>query len=132
MAQTPQALILFAHGARDPRWAEPMERIRQILRQRTDPAVQIHLAFLELMSPSLPQLVATLAAEQIRQITIVPIFLGQGGHVRRDLPALVRELESGYGEIEFHLTGAIGESELVLEAIAGVCADYLENPGNKF
>ncbi len=45
-------MILFGHGARDPRWAEPFERLAAKLRaQRSDP---VALAFLELMTPDLP------------------------------------------------------------------------------
>ena len=46
-------LILFAHGARDPRWAEPFEAIAAAVRARA-PSVDVRLAFLELMAPDLP------------------------------------------------------------------------------
>ena len=54
-------LILFAHGARDPRWAAPFEAVAaQVRAQRPD--VQVRLAFLEFMTPSLPDAGAELAA----------------------------------------------------------------------
>jgi len=120
-----QALILFSHGARDARWAEPLLRIQQLVTQRVDSSVQVRLAFLELMSPSLPELIEQLAASPIDTVRIVPIFLGQGGHVRNDLPALVRQLELTYPLVKFSLTSAIGENELVLTAIADVCIGSL-------
>ena len=120
------ALILFAHGARDARWAEPLTRIQQMVKNQVDPSMQIHLAFLELMSPSLPELTAKLISEQINKITVVPIFLGQGGHVRRDLPALLNQLSTEYSTVQFHLAEAIGENELVLDAIASVCVACLK------
>ena len=46
------ALILFAHGARDPEWANPMRRIRAAVMQQA-PAMRVELAFLEFMSPNL-------------------------------------------------------------------------------
>lgn len=115
------ALILFAHGARDPRWAEPLARIRQLIIQRVDSTVQVHQAFLELMAPTLPDLVARLDTEQIDRITLVPIFLGQGSHVRNDLPKIIQQLQQGYPRITFSLAAAIGENEQVLNAIADVC-----------
>lgn len=120
-----QALILFAHGARDARWAEPLLRIQQLVSNRVDGSVLVRLAFLELMSPSLPELVAQLLASPIEAVRIVPIFLGQGGHVRNDLPALVKQLELTYPQVKFSLTSAIGENELVLNAIADVCISTL-------
>jgi len=119
------ALILFAHGARDPRWAEPVERIQQLLAMSVDPAVLVYAAFLEFMSPTLPELVAQLALQQIIHITVVPIFLGQGGHVRNDLPQLIRELQSRYPQIQFKLAPAVGEDPDVLAAIADACMRHL-------
>ena len=45
------ALILFAHGARDPEWASPMRRVQAAIRKRLG-GVQVELAFLEFMAPS--------------------------------------------------------------------------------
>ena len=60
-------LILFGHGARDPRWAEPFERLATKLRtQRSEP---VSLAFLELMSPDLPMAVEHLAADGCDAVT---------------------------------------------------------------
>ncbi|HQC73311.1 MAG TPA: cobalamin biosynthesis protein CbiX, partial [Candidatus Competibacteraceae bacterium] len=39
------ALILFAHGARDPEWANPMRRVQAVVRQRMS-TVPVELAFL--------------------------------------------------------------------------------------
>jgi sirohydrochlorin cobaltochelatase len=119
------ALILFAHGARDPRWAEPLGRIQQLVAARVAPGLQVHQAFLELMSPSLTELIARLALQQINDITVVPVFLGQGGHVRNDLPQLINELQSLYSQIQFTLTPAIGEDPRVLDAIANACIQHL-------
>lgn len=120
-----QALILFAHGARDPRWAEPLARIQQLIVARVDTSVQIHQAFLELMSPTLPDLVDRLVADHVGVITVMPIFLGQGSHVRNDLPLLIQQLQSGHPSTTFNLATAIGENEQVLTAIANACIAYL-------
>lgn len=120
-----QALILFAHGARDPRWAEPLARIQELVASRVDSSVQVAQAFLELMSPTLPELVREMEARGVRRILIVPIFLGQGGHVRNDLPKLIQELQTSYPSTQFLLAPAIGEDPQVLEAIAAACVTRL-------
>ncbi len=115
-----QALVLFAHGARDPRWAVPFERLAQ--RARTKRAdVNVSLAFLELMEPRLPAVVTQLVQEGHKKISVVPVFLGQGGHVLRDLPPLLDELRVTYPDIEIHLSHAVGEDESVQESIAYYC-----------
>ncbi|MCE2869892.1 MAG: CbiX/SirB N-terminal domain-containing protein [Oxalobacteraceae bacterium] len=117
---TKQALVLFAHGARDPRWAIPFERLAERARaKRAD--VNVSLAFLELMEPRLPAVVTQLVQEGHKKISVVPVFLGQGGHVLRDLPPLLDELRATFPDIEIHLSHAVGEDESVQESIADYC-----------
>src|SRR4051812_15063358 len=115
-----RALILFAHGARDPRWAEPFRRLRDMVAAQSAD-VSVELAFLELMEPALPALVERLVKEGCRQITVVPVFLGQGGHVLRDLPAMMETLRKAYPGIVLKAVQAAGENPDVLQAIAQYC-----------
>ncbi len=112
-------LVLFAHGARDSRWKAPFERLEGLLRgMRADP---VALAFLELMDPDLPTAIGDLVAHGCERITIVPVFFGQGGHLRRDLPELVEQCRESYPDIEMRCSDAVGEDEGVLSAIATFC-----------
>jgi sirohydrochlorin cobaltochelatase len=120
-----RALILFAHGARDARWAEPFQRLQQIV-QKQAPDLTVALAFLELMSPRLPELAAELVAAGVEEVTIVPVFFGQGGHVLRDLPAMVDALRIAYPHTVFKTAEAVGEDAKVLQAIAAYCLDALD------
>ncbi|HWU98390.1 MAG TPA: CbiX/SirB N-terminal domain-containing protein [Oxalicibacterium sp.] len=119
-----RAMVLFAHGARDPRWAEPFQRL-QALVQKQAPDLVVSLAFLELMSPRLPDLASELAADGIDAVTVVPVFLGQGGHVMRDLPVIVDELKQSYPNMTFRIAGAVGEDDSVLNAMAAYCLNSL-------
>lgn len=113
-------LILFAHGARDPRWAEPFERLREkVVLAR--PATPVRLAYLEQMRPDLDTAVDELLKAGCQAIRIAPVFLGQGGHVRQDLPVLVQSVSSRHPEARIALGEAIGEDEAVLDAIAAAC-----------
>jgi sirohydrochlorin cobaltochelatase len=114
------ALILFAHGARDPRWAAPFERLRDIAQAQL-PDTTVSLAFLELMSPRLPEAVTQLEQEGCAQVSVVPVFLGQGGHVLRDLPLLLEELRRSHPSMEISVAAAVGEDPDVLAAIARYC-----------
>jgi sirohydrochlorin cobaltochelatase len=119
-----RALVLFAHGARAASWATPFERLRVLVQSRT-PDVLVSLAFLELMEPRLPQLVAQLADQGIEAITVVPVFLGQGGHVLRDLPLMVDELAVQFPALRIDVAGAVGEDAAVLDAMATYCIGTL-------
>lgn len=114
------ALILFAHGARDARWAAPFEKLRD-LAQASLPGTEVALAFLELMSPRLPETVARLAGQGCERVSVVPVFLGQGGHVLRDLPLLLDDLRRDHPALEIRVAAAVGEDSEVLAAIARYC-----------
>jgi sirohydrochlorin cobaltochelatase len=119
-AHSERALILFAHGARAASWALPFQRLRELTAAQR-PEVAVSLAFLELMTPSLPDEAAALVARGVRDITIVPIFLGQGGHLLRDLPLLVEGLRADHPEVVFSTVPAVGEDPAVLAAMAAYC-----------
>ena len=111
------AIILFAHGARDPEWAAPFRRIAARLRE-SSPNLPVQLAFLELMQPALADAVARMAADGITRITVVPLFLAQGGHLKEDLPRLLDDIRRGHPGVTIDITEAIGDSEVMTAAIA--------------
>lgn len=121
---TQRALILFAHGARAESWAAPFERLRDLTQSR-EPDVRVQLAYLELMSPRLPDVVAALVADGIVDITVVPVFLGQGGHVLRDLPLMIDELRIAYPQAVLKVVEAAGENAAVLNALSDYCVGAL-------
>jgi sirohydrochlorin cobaltochelatase len=110
-------LLLFAHGARDPNWALPFEDVARRIRARA-PGTVVELCFLEFMAPTLREGGERLAAAGCTQVDIVPLFLGAGGHVRKDLPALLDELAAAHPGVRWKLRKAIGEVDSVVEAMA--------------
>ncbi|MCG3189508.1 MAG: Sirohydrochlorin ferrochelatase [Burkholderiaceae bacterium] len=116
-----RGLLLFAHGARDAAWAAPFEAVLARVRQLR-PQTQVRLAYLELMQPDLAQAGMQLVEVGCRQIVVVPLFLGTGGHVRRDLPQRLNALQSRYPDVEWRLLDPIGEHGEVIDAIARVAA----------
>lgn len=121
---TRPAVVLFGHGARDPEWARPMQRIRACMLVEPD-APRVELAFLEFMQPDLSTAVADLVAEDVDRIAIVPVFLAQGGHLKRDLPLLLEEIRQRHPGCTISLARAAGEAERVIAAMAGYALDCL-------
>lgn len=121
----PRALVLFAHGARDPEWAQPLRRVRAAI-LATSPELQVELAFLEFMQPDLATCVDRLLAGGCRQVIVLPMFLAQGGHLKRDVPLLVGELQRRYPLVRFDLATAIGEAPEVVQAMASHALALLE------
>lgn len=111
------ALILFAHGARDPEWADPIRRVRAAIRQQVAD-IPVELAFLEFMSPDLASCAAQLIRDGVGKIVVLPMFIARGGHLKRELPEMLQTLQSAYPSVEFVLGNAIGEHEFVVRAMA--------------
>ncbi|MEA3130229.1 MAG: sirohydrochlorin cobaltochelatase [Paraburkholderia sp.] len=117
-------MVLFAHGARDVRWREPFERLVEKVRaaRGVDAAAgPVLLAFLELMEPDLPAAVGELVSDGCSVVTVVPVFFGQGGHVRKDLPDVIERCRGLYSGVEIRCAVAVGEDEVVLDAVAEYC-----------
>lgn len=112
-----KAIVLFGHGARDPQWAAPMKRLQAILIEQL-PDVTVELAFLELMSPTLPDAVEQMALNGVSDIQVVPIFFGKGGHLKNDFPAILAGMQARYPGLNIQATTAVGQWEAVWQAIA--------------
>jgi sirohydrochlorin cobaltochelatase len=119
-----KAIILFGHGARDARWREPFDRLASLWREQHS-GIPVSLAFLEMMQPSLEEAVAALAESGATQIAVVPVFFGQGGHLRNDFPLLLAACQERYHGIALSATQAVGEDLAVLQAIIDFSARAL-------
>lgn len=111
-------VIYFGHGARDIRWREPFDRLKQLW-QAAHPNIPCELAFLELMTPCLTDAIQQLVDQQISQIKIIPVFFGQGGHLRKDFPVLLDAARLQFPTVELSASCAVGESDLILQSILG-------------
>lgn len=112
------ALVLFAHGAREPGWAEPFSSVRdRVAASRSD--LTVELAFLELMTPGLADCMDLLAAGGYERVTVAPLFLAMGGHLKHDLPRLLDGIRSRHRGLEITLLPPIGEVPALLDGIAG-------------
>lgn len=111
-------LVLFGHGARDARWREPFDRLLRLVELRH--AGPVSQAFLEHMQPDLAAACSALARAGASRIVIVPLFLGTGGHLREDVPALVAAAQERAG-VPVSVVTAAGEAQGVLHALAEYC-----------
>ena len=111
-----KAIILFGHGARDIRWREPFDRLVTLWRSQ-HAGTPVELAFLEMMQPSLEESVTALGGMGATHITVVPVFFGQGGHLRNDFPVLLSACQEKFPQIALSATPAVGEDLAVLQAI---------------
>ena len=114
-----QAVILFAHGSRDPQWHLPMQAVQARVAQM-HPQTPVACAYLEMSQPDLPKAVADLLTKGVTQIRVVPMFLGVGKHVRHDLPQMMADLEQQYPKVSFVCQPAVGEHPDLLDLLARI------------
>src|SRR3954464_12336768 len=98
-----EGLLLFPHGARDPRWAAPFESIVARIRS-AHPALPVTLAFLEHAVPDLRTALHALHAQGVRKVRIVPLFFGRGGHLRDDFPRVLADAIAGLPDLVVDVT----------------------------
>jgi sirohydrochlorin cobaltochelatase len=109
-------IILFAHGARDPNWARPLERLKRMLGERM-PEAMIEAAFLEQMAPTLEEAAAGLVARGATELSIVPVFIAHGSHLREDLPRRIDALGAAHPGVPVRIAPPIGEIDTILSSI---------------
>lgn len=115
------AIILLAHGSSDPRWCETFEKLAGPT-LRSVPGSRI--AYMELADPSIDRVVAEGASAGVRNFTIVPLFLAAGRHLRKDVPAMITELEKNH-DVTITLAAPIGENPQLGDAICDVVRQEL-------
>jgi sirohydrochlorin cobaltochelatase len=83
------------------------------------PDLVVELAFLEFMAPDLPACVAQAVAAGAGRIVVLPMFIARGGHLKKEVPEMLAVLRATYPAVELILGNAIGEHEMVVQAMAG-------------
>ncbi|MGW1719345.1 sirohydrochlorin chelatase [Streptomyces sp. NPDC002156] len=104
----PPALVVVAHGSRDPR---ALSTVRTLLDQvrALRPGLPVHLGHIELNEPLLPD---TLAALGDREAILVPLLLSRGYHVKRDIPEMAAE-----SRVHARVAPALGPHPLLVDAL---------------
>ncbi|MFV0679476.1 sirohydrochlorin chelatase [Ottowia sp.] len=111
------AIILFAHGSRDPAWRVPIEAVAARMRE-LQPQALVRCAYLELTAPDLATVMHEVHEAGARAATIWPLFFGAGRHVREDLPRLAAQLRTNFPAMRISVQAPIAENAQVLEVMA--------------
>jgi sirohydrochlorin cobaltochelatase len=123
------AIILFAHGSRDPLWHKPIQAVAQRIEQRVaqqGDATVVRCAYLELTVPDLPTVAQQLVDEGATSLDVVPMFLGVGRHAREDLPALMQALQVAHPSVDISCQPAVGEREALLDLLADIALGHVQ------
>ncbi|MFP5302628.1 CbiX/SirB N-terminal domain-containing protein [Cobetia sp. SIMBA_158] len=109
------ALILLAHGSRDPRWREPFEALEATLASRLKRPTR--LAYMEMCDPLLTDTIDALAADGAARIDILPLFFAAGRHLREDVPAMLEDSQRQHPDCPISLLDPVGAHPAFVEAL---------------
>ena len=118
----PHQVILLAHGSSDQRWCETFQRLAQPTLQSVENSA---IAYMELAEPSLHDMIANGKQQGTENFTVVPLFLAAGRHLRKDVPAMIAELEDQH-HVSIRLADPIGMNPKLGDAIRDVVQEELD------
>jgi sirohydrochlorin ferrochelatase len=110
------ALIAVAHGSRDPRSAATMFAVVQEL-AAAHPELEVRLAFLDLSTPSVEQVVDSVAAQGYTEAIVVPLLLGSAFHARVDLPGLLAAAQARHPRLRLTQADVLGPDPRLVSAL---------------
>ena len=110
-------LAVFAHGSSVESANESVRNVAAGLRERTGCQL-VETAFLEQGQPGLAEAVARLVSGGADHVRVIPYFLTLGIHLQRDLPRIVREIESIHKGIRIEITMPLDGHPALLDALA--------------
>ncbi|WP_327656808.1 sirohydrochlorin chelatase [Streptomyces sp. NBC_00483] len=112
MSHSP-ALLVIAHGSRDPRHAATVHALVGEVRAQ-NPGVRVETAFLEFNVPSVHGVLESLAADGVRDVVALPLLLTRAFHAKTDIPAVLREAPRG---MRIHQAEVLGPDPLLVSAL---------------
>jgi sirohydrochlorin ferrochelatase len=103
-----KALLIIAHGSRNPQSSEETGQLVNSLRDQPHPFDIITHAFLELAEPDVSSAINDLVARGADEIAVLPLFLARGNHVALDIPELIDQARNSHRNVSITLTRHIG------------------------
>ena len=101
------ALLLIAHGSRQPDANADLHHMAAAIRERQAYAI-VEPAFLELAKPSIVDAGTHCVEQGAGQVILLPYFLSAGVHVLRDLTEARTALARQFPDVEFRLAEPLG------------------------
>jgi sirohydrochlorin ferrochelatase len=116
MATLTTAILLIAHGSREPVANADLEHVAAALRNRGCCDIAI-ASFLDLAEPDIITGGRLCAAAGAERVVMVPYFLSAGTHVRRDLVKARDQLAELFPRVSFLLAEPLGRHPLMIDVV---------------
>ena len=118
----PTALLLIAHGSREPQANDDLHHLAEQLRRQSRYLI-VEPAYLELAEPNIDVGGVRCVEQGASRVILVPYFLSAGVHVRRDLTGARDRLAAHFPAVEFRLAEPLGQHAKLAEIVAERAAE---------
>lgn len=114
-------LLIVAHGSRRQASNDEVRKLGERVRRLNTPGIDdVHVAFLELAEPGIPEVLAHCVAAGANEIVVFPYFLAAGTHVAADIPEHIDAFCARQPQVKVTLTPHLGASATLPQAILGM------------
>jgi sirohydrochlorin ferrochelatase len=110
------AILLIAHGSREPEANADLEHVAAEMRKRARCKIAV-ASYLEIAEPGIVEGGRRCVEAGARCIVMLPYFLSAGTHVRRDLAAAQTKLAKMFPNVEFLLAEPLGPHPLMIQVV---------------
>jgi sirohydrochlorin ferrochelatase len=108
------ALVLTAHGSKDPRSAANARAVADRVR-RMRPGLDVRLAFCELTTPSLADVLDGLSG--VLEVVVTPLLLANAYHARIDIPRQIASCAATERGIDVRQAPVLGEDDRLVSVL---------------
>ncbi|MEU9799733.1 sirohydrochlorin chelatase [Streptomyces sp. NPDC051000] len=110
------ALLVIAHGSRDPRHAATVHALTRRARSLR-PGLRVETAYLDFNAPRVDQVLSRLYASGVRDVVALPLLLTRAFHAKTDVPAVLSEACVRLPGLAVRVADVLGPSPLLTAAL---------------
>ncbi|MGW7061152.1 sirohydrochlorin chelatase [Streptomyces sp. NPDC054904] len=111
-----RALLVIAHGSRDPRHAATVHALVGRARELR-PGLRVETSFLDFNGPTVSQALASLYLSGVREVVALPLLLTRAFHAKADIPAVLAEATTRLPGLSVRVADVLGPSPLLVAAL---------------
>ena len=111
-----QAILLVGHGSRRSEANDALLTLSSLVKNKRPDAILAH-GFLQFAQPDLPTALAALANQGVEEVTIVPVFLYEGIHIKEDIPEVLAVEAEKHPQMRLILAPVLGIDERMAEIV---------------
>lgn len=111
-----EAIVILGHGSIRPEGQAVIYKTADNYRAK-HPNKCVRYAFIEVASPSLEEAIAELISEGKEKITVMPLFLSFGHHIKEELPKRMAKIAAENVNVQLITTEPIGADPILCDII---------------